>query len=305
MTEHWFRWYRVSIDDGKMRVTARYANVTLRDVIAVWVVLLEEASHPDHRGVCEKDEDYIGVLLDIGAAEVAAVLAAMERQRMIEVGAGAITITNWAKRQFESDIRDPTAPERMRNHRARKRKRDDPNTGGDSAVTAPLRDVTASFDPETETETEKNVTRSARNAAPGVPAEAGPAAAARPLVEVLFGECLAYLKASGVADKQARTLIGKWRSAYGDGEVAAAIGQAQRDAASEPVGLVTAILQRRHETRARDAPRSRHPYAPAATASGMMALFAEEERRAAENGRGHPPGDDEPLAALLPPAQSH
>jgi len=115
----WFRWYEGTSEDGKFRVVARLSRVTVRDVIALWAFMLEDAAHLDHRGICERNEDFMSSILDFDDGVVENVLAAMETAGMISVGHGAITICNWGKRQFESDA-DPTAAERQ----ARKRQRD-------------------------------------------------------------------------------------------------------------------------------------------------------------------------------------
>lgn len=115
----WFRWYDGTTEDGKLRAVARMSRVTVRDVIALWAFLLEDASHVDHRGVCVRNEDFMAAVLDFESGVVEEILAAMESVRMISVGIGAITLCNWDKRQFESDT-DSTAAERQR----RKRERD-------------------------------------------------------------------------------------------------------------------------------------------------------------------------------------
>jgi hypothetical protein len=78
----------------------------------------------------------------------------------------------------------------------------------------------------------------------------------RPIGDVLWTEGLAYLKRAGVADKHARSLLGRWRRDFGDGEALAAIAEADKAAATQPVEFITAILQRRRTTRSRDAPAS-------------------------------------------------
>ena len=139
----WFRWYEGTSEDGKFRVVARMSRVTVRDVIALWAFMLEDAAHLDHRGVCKRNEVFMAGILDFEDGVVERILEAMENADMISVGMGEITVRNWGKRQFEGDA-DPTAAERQR----RKRERD--KSVSHVSVT---RD---SLPPETETETETN-----------------------------------------------------------------------------------------------------------------------------------------------------
>lgn len=149
----WFRWYEGTSEDGKFRVVARLSRVTVRDVIALWAFMLEDAAHLDHRGVCKRNEDFMASILDFEDGTVERILEAMESVDMISVGAGAITLCNWAKRQFEGDT-DPTANDRQR----RKRERD---------KTVSHDDVTRDSRPpetEAETNTEKKDIRSVAKA---------------------------------------------------------------------------------------------------------------------------------------------
>lgn len=137
----WFRWYEGTAEDGKFRVVARVSRVTVRDAIALWAFILEDAAHLEHRGVCHRNEDFMASILDFDDGVVERILEAMERVGMISVGHGAITVCNFGKRQFDGDA-DPTAAERQR----RKRQRDKSVSNG--PVTRDSRP------PETETDSE-------------------------------------------------------------------------------------------------------------------------------------------------------
>jgi hypothetical protein len=114
----WFRWYEQTCEDGKFRAVARLSRVTVRDVIAVWAFMLEDAANMEHRGVCNRNEDFIASVLDFEDGEVERIISAMQDVGMLSIGAGAITVCNWNKRQFESDA-DPTASRRQREKRER------------------------------------------------------------------------------------------------------------------------------------------------------------------------------------------
>lgn len=145
----WLRWYSGTTCDPKFRMVARYAtvtvpdaNVTVRDVISVWALILEDASDPDHRGVCTQNEHYIAAALDLDAAVAAQIVAGMEVAGLVSVNGQEIAVKSWSKRQFESDAKDPTAAARMRAYRAR--------TARYGAVTPELRP-----DSDTDSESDK------------------------------------------------------------------------------------------------------------------------------------------------------
>lgn len=140
----WFRWYEGTAEDGKFRVVARMSRVTVRDVIALWAFILEDAAHLDHRGVCKRNEDFMASILDFEDGTVERILEAMESVSMISVGHGDITICNWNKRQFESDS-DPTASRRQREKRERDKQ----------PSHAPVTRDTGGSETEADTETEK------------------------------------------------------------------------------------------------------------------------------------------------------
>lgn len=139
----WFRWYRGTSEDAKFRQVARYGSVTVRDVLAVWAVLLEDASEPDHRGICTRDEDFIAAVLDLEPEQAQMILEGMQVARLIDVGAGEISIKRWKERQFECDVSDPTAAQRMRRYRERKREK-----------TARYGSVTPQIRPDSDTDSE-------------------------------------------------------------------------------------------------------------------------------------------------------
>jgi len=84
-----------------------------------------------------------------------------------------------------------------------------------------------------------------------VDASASPRSIAEEVKAALFGPCLRYLTAS-TPDAQARSLIGKWRRDYGDVDAAAAIAEAEKASASQPVEFIIGVLQRRNANRRPD-----------------------------------------------------
>lgn len=145
----WFRWYAGTSEDGKFRFVARNASVTVATVIGVWAALLEDASSEGHRGVVTRNEDFFAAVLDLEDCVMEAILSAMESVGMISVGHGAITITNWKERQFETDTTDPTNAERQKRYR-QKRNQDASETHSNGTVTEEKRP-----DPDPEREESK------------------------------------------------------------------------------------------------------------------------------------------------------
>lgn len=72
--------------------------------------------------------------------------------------------------------------------------------------------------------------------------------------EVVFRECLFALQHLGVADRQARSVLGKWRRDYGDSEVICVVTDAAHQGASEPIAYCERALRNRHGIKARDRP---------------------------------------------------
>lgn len=129
----WFRWHCGSCEDAKFRVTARNANVTVRDALALWACLLESASRNDPRGVIPNDRmPFIETILDLAADETDRIIEAMEGAGLVETTEFAVKITNWGKRQFETDKSDATNAERQRRWRA-KHQRNGARNGSETA----------------------------------------------------------------------------------------------------------------------------------------------------------------------------
>lgn len=57
-------------------------------------------------------------------------------------------------------------------------------------------------------------------------------------VKVMFDSGIRVLGSAGTSERQARTLIGKWRQSQGTEAVIAALGRAQREGAVDPVAFI-------------------------------------------------------------------
>lgn len=112
----WFRWYHGTCSSAKLGSVARRAGATRERVIAVWALLLESASEADDRGQFRVDADGIADVLNCETESVEAILQEMTRREMLVEG----RVKNFAKRNPPRD----NSTERVRKHRAARRKRD-------------------------------------------------------------------------------------------------------------------------------------------------------------------------------------
>src|SRR5262245_12649441 len=124
----WFRWYRGTSENPKFALVARRANrpagcgegnreygaVSLTDVLAVWITVLEDASNDDHWGACLKDAEFIAAVLQWNADEVDSVLSEMVKIGLLDtLEDGGFHIVKWEQYQYASD-RDPTNAQRQK-----------------------------------------------------------------------------------------------------------------------------------------------------------------------------------------------
>jgi hypothetical protein len=114
----WVRWYEGTVEDAKFRVVARMSRVTVRDVVALWAFILEDAGHLDHRGVCKRNEKFMTATLDFKEGVVDRILKSMEETDLVSIGNDGVTVCNFKRRQFDSDV-DRTATRRKREQRER------------------------------------------------------------------------------------------------------------------------------------------------------------------------------------------
>jgi len=118
----WFRWWHGTATDPKFGVVSMRAGCSLPEVIAIWAVLLENASQADDRGeISGIQAEEIAWSLRVEAETVQAVLEAMVDRGLIEDD----RLTGWERRQpGREDAVNPgsmTSTERSRKCRGRKR----------------------------------------------------------------------------------------------------------------------------------------------------------------------------------------
>lgn len=126
----WFRWHHGSVNDPKFGLVAKKAGARVGDVIAVWALVLEQASANVERGMCgDLDTEATDFLLGADDGTTSRILGAMR-------GRGLITdrrVTRWDERQPKRERVDTTAADRKRAQRDRER--DNAPTGDVETVT--------------------------------------------------------------------------------------------------------------------------------------------------------------------------
>ena len=115
----WLRWYIGTCEDRKLRVVAVQSKTSLPVVIAIWVMLLEDAAHKEHRGDITIGANEIDAFYDLQEGNTAMVLQVMTDLALLTITETAFRVTAWNKRQYINDAKDPTATERKQKSRSR------------------------------------------------------------------------------------------------------------------------------------------------------------------------------------------
>ncbi len=128
----WFRWHHGSVNDPKFGLVAKKAGARVGDVIAVWALILEQASANAKRGDFGSiDYEATDFLLGAEDGTTKRIVEAMQSRSLIDES----RVTRWDDRQPKREREDNTAAERKRAQRERER---------DSAQTGDTDDVTPS-----------------------------------------------------------------------------------------------------------------------------------------------------------------
>jgi hypothetical protein len=128
----WFRWHHGSVNDPKFGLVAKKAKARVGDVIAIWALVLEQASASTDRGQFNDiDCEATDFLLGAEDGTTARILEAMQGRGLIS----GDRVTRWEDRQPKRERVDNTAAERKRAQRERDSERDSDKDGDDSDVT--------------------------------------------------------------------------------------------------------------------------------------------------------------------------
>lgn len=99
------------------------------------------------------------------------------------------------------------------------------------------------------------------------------------LKAAIFASGVPLLTSTGSTDRNARSMLGRWRQSHGDGAVLDALAAAQAECPSDPIPFITRVLETRNGHRPRNAPRE-------------DAIFAARRNLGLDDGLdlGHPQG---------------
>jgi hypothetical protein len=212
----WYRAYEGTCTDPKLAEAALVAGCSRSIIIAAWHMVLEDAARTNDGGRFEIPTRRIAAALCEPLDLMEAVFDAFSSIGLL----ADAHVAAWKRRQYESD----NSTERSRAHRKRKRNGD-----------ATLQDGSATA-PNTETETPL----------PDGNGRAAPSAV--DFQKAIFDSGKAILKAAGHDERQAGSIIGRFRKTYSDSQVLAVLSRCEIERPSEPVEWITKALQ--HETRA-------------------------------------------------------
>ena len=214
----WVRLWHDMPTDPKWRVIARKSKQPLPCVIAVFTMMLTNASgNAADRGVLLGwDHEDAGAALDMDAEDVAAIHAAMQGKVL-----DGDRLTGWERRQPKRE--DSTAAERKAAWKARKA------TEENATERSGTHENEAERTRE-DTETEKSY--SVAKATGETPSDPD---------AKFWADAKAYLAGAGV--KNPGGVVGKWVRDHGKRETASAVSRAQIERAVEPVGFVQACFR--------------------------------------------------------------
>lgn len=217
----WYRAYEGTVTDPKLAEAAMVADTSRSVSVASWHLILENAAAVNDGGRIDIPTRRIAAAL---CEPLSVVEALVEAFRTIGLLTGS-HVAAWKRRQYESD----SSAERVRRHRQKNKQPAQCN--GDETLQA----VTVT-PPKTETETEGSEANASGTVAP-LPLSASD------VQRAIFGTGVNVLTASGTPDRQARSLIGRWRKEYSDSAVLTVLSRCQVEQPEVPIEWITKTLQ--------------------------------------------------------------
>lgn len=213
----WFRWHHGAVTDPKFQLVARKAGASLPDVIAVWAFVLERASSATERGCFgEIDAEALDCLFGFPSTETrtADILRVLAERGLTTDG----RISRWEERQPRREREDDKSTGRVQAHRDRKRH----ETPGN-----------AKPEQETPRGEERREEVSVPKGTGGTPPTDR---------ESVFAEGVPLLTASGVSEKNVRSMLAGLCKKHGERNVVLAIAKTASDHPGEPVSWLQALL---------------------------------------------------------------
>lgn len=227
----WLRLWHDMPTDPVWRTIARRSKRPVPEVLSVFLHVLVNASErngtqgnaPERGRTHNLHCDDISASLDMDEADVQAILDAMQG-KVID---GDI-LTGWTKRQPKRE--DFSASQRKAEWKERKRN-------------AVERTGTQSDAPDTDTDTDSSVSKDTAGTAKKTPEPDKDAPDVIDPTKILFDSGVALLTKAAVTERNARTMLGRWRRQFGDEAVIAAIGTAKREGAIDPVSFIEGVFR--------------------------------------------------------------
>lgn len=226
----WFRLYDEFLDDPKIQ---RLHPALLKVLLNLWCI----ASRNEGRLPSQSD---LSFSLRMTEDETFRAVSKLAEAGLIDTdeATGEQRPHGWEVRQFRSDV----STDRVRAHREKQKtaKKPDPPEGGGKQH-GNDDETFHGTPPEAETEQSRYSVADATGTVVPHPAA--------DFAKVVFDSGLALLTASGHTERQARSIIGRWRKAVSDPEMIVILRQAETEQHSAPVEWITAAVETRNGNR--------------------------------------------------------
>lgn len=243
MSMDWFRSHHGAPTDPKWLLIAKRANVRPIHVIGTWWALLDYASqHSDRGSIDGFDTETFALFAGLEDEHVSRIVTTLRDKGLIAES----RIAQWSRRQPKKE--DDSATERQRRHRANKPKNGgNPPSGGGSDtphVTRYGEGHAMSRDVTLDTDKIRGDSSDAKASGTVVPHPAAD------FCKAIFDSGVALLTSTGVAERNARSLIGRLRQKLNDDpSMLVILRQAETEQPSDPAAWLTAAVETRNGTR--------------------------------------------------------
>jgi len=228
----WFRLYDEMLDDPKVQ---KLHPALFKVLVNIWCV----ASRHDGKLPSQSD---LSFALRMSEDETFRAVSKLAEAGFIDTDPATNVQRphGWDTRQYRSDV----STDRVRAHReARKSaKNDDPPKGGKAKKAEP-RNADETFHgtaPETDTETDISLADAKGTVVP---------LSAAAFCKAVFDSAIPLITATGRTERDARSVIGRWRKTCGDADLLTLIRQSEIEMHSDPLEWITAAVETRNGNR--------------------------------------------------------
>lgn len=234
----WFRVYDEFLDDPKIQ---RLHPALLKVLLNVWCV----ASRNDGRLPTIPDMSFS---LRMTEDETFRAVSKLAEAGFIDTddATGEQRPHGWEARQFRSD----SSTDRVRKHRKQQKSANPPDPPPPGKGAHGNGDETLHETPPEQKQNRGSVADATGTVVPHPASD---------LCKAVFDSGRAILIASGVAERQAGSIVGRWRKALGDAEMILILKQAEIEQPSDPVEWITAAVETRNGKRSRNSDEIRDP----------------------------------------------